>query len=446
MISEFLEEKKLTYTMPAIMEKNMLVSESLRTTELLGHVKPIDSVVTWSSPGSSRQAIGEAFKNTIEEIERAAVRGEPADSDAFFVADLNGVYRQLLRWHAKLPRVQPFYAVKCNPDPKVLALLNKFGTGFDCASKGELEQILGLGVSPDRIVYANPCKAITYVRYAASKGINLMTFDNADELYKVKQHHPNSRLLLRISTDDSNSLCRLSLKFGASLEDTGKLLDIAKSLELNVVGVSFHVGSGSYDPSAFLDAIQRSRQVFDQGLERGFNFDLLDIGGGFMNDSFDGVADLIRSALDTYFDPSIRVISEPGRFFVSSSFTLAVNVIAKRKLDDEEKVMYYVNDGVYGSLNCILFDHQHPVARVLKCGSRFVYNDFVGTGEHRCFIWGPTCDSLDVIANDAHLPYELNVGDWIYFEDAGAYTVAAASCFNGFKTSRIVYLDTDILD
>ncbi|WBW74306.1 ornithine decarboxylase Spe1 [Schizosaccharomyces osmophilus] len=433
--------------MPAITEKNLFTSESLRTTELLGHVNAINSVSTWSSSDHSRQAVGEAFKRMITELEQTShAQGEPLDADAFFVADLHTVYRQLIRWHTKLPRVQPFYAVKCNPDPHVLALLNKFGTGFDCASKGEIEQVLNMGVPSEKIVYANPCKAITYIRYSAAKGIDLMTFDNADELYKVKQHHPNARLLLRISTDDSGSLCRLSLKFGASLEDTGSLLDLAKSLDLNVVGVSFHVGSGSYDPSAFLDAIRRSRFVFDQGLDRGFKFDLLDIGGGFSSDTFDSVADLVRPALDTYFDSSVRIISEPGRFFVAGAFTLAVNVIAKRKLADEEKVMYYVNDGVYGSLNCILFDHQHPVARVLKKGSQYLYNTHLSTGNHHCSIWGPTCDSLDAIASDARLPYELNVGDWIYFDDAGAYTVAAASCFNGFKTSRIVYLETDILD
>ncbi|EEB05051.1 ornithine decarboxylase Spe1 [Schizosaccharomyces japonicus yFS275] len=431
--------------MPLILEQNMNISESLRTTDLLNRLSPAESVSTWSSCGKSREAIRELLEQKISESEVNSATGEMRDADAFFVADLAEVYRQLVRWHTNLPRVQPFYAVKCNPDPRVLALLVKFGTGFDCASKGELQQILSLGVSPERIVYANPCKAINYIRYARNNNVDFMTFDNTEELYKCKQHHPNARLLLRISTNDENSICRLSLKFGAPMSETEELLRVAKTLDLNVVGVSFHVGSGNLDPASFIDAICRSRVVFDQGERYGFHFNTLDIGGGFMSDSFEQTAAILREQLDTHFPANVRIIAEPGRFFVATAFTLAVNVVAKRRIPEENKVMYYVNDGVYGSLNCILFDHQHPVARVLKHAGRMCYNQYVGTGDHVCSIWGPTCDSLDVIASDARLPFELEVGDWIYFDDAGAYTVAAASSFNGFQTSKVEYVSTDLV-
>ena len=110
-----------------------------------------------------------------------------------------------------------FLAVKCNPDPQLLRLLASLGTGFDCASKTEIEQVLNLGVSPERVIYAQPCKTNSYVRYVANAGVRQMTFDNADELRKIAKLFPEAELFLRIHTDDSSSLCRLSLKFGRML-------------------------------------------------------------------------------------------------------------------------------------------------------------------------------------------------------------------------------------
>jgi ornithine decarboxylase len=121
-------------------------------------------------------------------------------------------------------RLISFIAVKCNPDPKVVELLAALGTGFDCASKAEIEQVLSTGVDPSRIIYAQPCKTNSYVRYVATQGVKQMTFDNADELRKIAKLYPGAELFLRILTDDSSSLCRLSLKFGASLDDTDGLL------------------------------------------------------------------------------------------------------------------------------------------------------------------------------------------------------------------------------
>lgn len=130
-------------------------------------------------------------------------------------------------------------------------MLAKLGNGFDCASQGEIEQVLNLGVDPARIIYAQPCKTKSYIRYAAKMGVKQMTFDNADELHKIRNFFPGAELILRILTDDSASLCQLSVKFGASLDKTQDLLDLARSLGLKVTGVSFHVGSGATDPGSF---------------------------------------------------------------------------------------------------------------------------------------------------------------------------------------------------
>lgn len=282
-----------------------------------------------------------------------AVDGEPDAERAFFVADLSQVYLQYQRWKRSLPEIEPFFgtslassknsrsqlthlflAIKSNPDPYVLRLLASLGTGFDCASSGEITNVLGLGVAPSRIIFANPCKATSFIRHAAKTNVEMMTFDNSDELYKIARSFPTAKLIIRILTDDTKSLCRLNVKFGASLVAVPSLLAKAKELGLNVIGVSFHVGSGCFDSSAFADAIQRSRTVFNMGRDVGYEFSMLDIGGGFEDATFDAAALTISSAINTYFphrkETNLRIIAEPGRYFVSKAFSLATNVIARR--------------------------------------------------------------------------------------------------------------------
>jgi len=349
-------------------------------------------------------------------------------------------------------------AVKCNPDPEVLRLLAGLGTGFDCASKAEIEQVLRLGVPPERIIYAQPCKTKSFIRYAAKEGVRQMTFDNADELYKVKEIFPDAELFLRILTDDSASLCRLSLKFGASLDTTADLLALAKKLDLNVVGVAFHVGSGASDPEAFQKAVRDARFVFDQAATFGYHLKTLDVGGGFVSETFDDMSLVLSEAIDEHFPPSVRVIGEPGRFYVSSAFTIAAHVIARRSVEDKElgltSYMLYLNDGVYGNFSSIMFDHQHPIPRVLKAGHNIrhladAHDEADGVYDHNkraieYSVWGPTCDGIDCISESWSSTHTLDVGDWLYFEEMGAYTKCSATKFNGFTDSHdTIYVSSE---
>ncbi|KAL4810973.1 pyridoxal-dependent decarboxylase [Aspergillus unguis] len=371
----------------------------------------------------------------------------PGEEDAFYVADMGEVYRQHLRWKMNLGRVRPFFAVKCNPDPEVLRLMAKLGNGFDCASKAEIDMALETGIDPSRIIYAQPCKTKSYLRHAAKVGVKQMTFDNADELYKIKACFPEAELYLRILTDDSTSLCRLSMKFGASLDVARQLLELAHELDLKVVGVSFHVGSGAEDPKAFLKAVQDARLVFDQAAEIGHELHTLDVGGGFTGDTFEKFAGVLSEALENYFPPHIRVIAEPGRYYVGTAFTLAANVIARRDVQDPDEpimdsYMIYLNDGVYGNFSNIIFDHQHPEARILSCASSA--RTTAVPEEVSYSIWGPTCDGIDVISQKSLLPGLLDVGDWLYFEDMGAYTKCSATRFNGFSDNHeVIYISSE---
>jgi ornithine decarboxylase len=226
--------------------------------------------------------------------------------------------------------------------------------------------------------------------------------------------------------------------------------------------LSFHVGSGCFDAQAFPDAVVLARKAFDEAERLGMKLRLLDIGGGFPGHYipkagngasgngtkpvvFEEIAALLRPTIANLF-PNVRVIAEPGRFFVSAAFTLTCMVTSRRavcqsvgsQLDrrgdalEEQKpsFMYYMNDGVYGSFNCIIFDHAQPMPEVLTLNGQYVFEDSDSAlsqlPQFQYSMWGPTCDSIDCIIKQDALP-ELQVGDWVMFRNMGAYTCASAS-------------------
>lgn len=358
--------------------------------------------------------------------------------EAFYVCDIDDIIFKYKQWKLLMPRVQPHYAVKCNDSPIVLEVLAALGTGFDCASKGEINKILDLNVDANRIIFAHPCKPASHIRHAAALGVNLTTYDNATELHKMKSLHPNCNLVLRIRCDASSSCSQLGIKYGCDPVTEGpNLLSLAQELGLNVVGVSFHVGSGCQEPTAFHRAISLARDLFDFGTTLGFNMTLLDVGGGFpgstsSNANFGECANVINQSLDELFpSPEVQVIAEPGRYFVCSAFTLATNIHSKREIRSSDgsitNVMYYINDGVYGSFNAKLYEdaifHGVPL-------------DTPKTKLVPSSVWGPTCDGIDKVQENVLLPL-MELGTWIIYENLGAYSVPVASPFNGFPVPKV---------
>jgi diaminopimelate decarboxylase len=294
-----------------------------------------------------------------------------------------------------------------------------------------------------RIIFANPCKMSSQIRYARANDVDLMTFDCEEELYKIKLYHPYAKLVLRLAVDDSSSKCKFNKKFGCKLSQVDELLKIAKTLKLDVTGFSFHVGSGCSSCDTFYSALGECRKAYDIATKLGLNINMIDIGGGFPGIDryirFEDIAKRINDGINDFFfyeleNSTIKFIAEPGRYFAESSHTLVLNVIGKKNIIDEETgdkiIVYYLNDGIYGSFGCIYFDHTEPL--ILPFNER---NDKV----HKSRLFGPTCDSIDLIANEIMLP-ELAIGEWVYVENFGAYTVASSSNFNGFKTNVFKYI------
>jgi hypothetical protein len=206
--------------------------------------------------------------------------------EPFYVVDIGMVVSQLYQWREYFPRVQPFYAIKCNPDPVIVETLVTLGCSFDCASRNEFRLVQNvadkLGVKQPEIIFANPCKPRSHIIEAVCRNITLMTFDNEAEVKKCASISSKIGLILRIITDDSGSQCRLSSKFGAPKSSWRPLLSAAKAHGLSVVGVSFHVGSGCRDSTRYALALRDARELFDLAeAEYGFQMTILDIGGGF---------------------------------------------------------------------------------------------------------------------------------------------------------------------
>lgn len=402
-------------------------------------------------------------------------------------------------WKQKFPGIQPYYAVKCNNHPYLITRLASLGCSFDCASLREIQQVQGIlkkfqkkghledpsGLPP--IIFANPIKLPSHLKKAKQLGVAVMTVDCPEELEKIAQYFPTAQIILRIAVDDSHSICQLNKKFGlfplgreildkerefVSPPPSSYLIDfferhrtLKHCLEekgikeaLPLVGVSFHVGSGCFSAHSYQDGIKKSRYVFDFANQYGIQLKILDIGGGFIQKEplLTQVSKTILSSLNQYFDweapqKSLLVIAEPGRFIAANVYDLYVSVIGKKK--NQNQIKYYVSDSVYGSFNCKIFDYATFQFDIKKKGgeTHYLRSDTkiptwvdskrvdVPCSPLPSTIFGATCDSLDVIIENVSIP-ELEIGDYLHFHEMGAYTLSAASEFNGIPKPSIQYL------
>jgi ornithine decarboxylase len=362
---------------------------------------------------------------------------------SFILVDLGDIIRQYYKWKKNLPRITPYYAIKCNPCPIIIELLNKLGCCFDCASQQEILQAINLGVEAKNIIFANPCKPVDFIKFSRSNDVDLLVIDSYNELFKIKLYHPEANILVRIQTDDSKSKCKFNCKFGVELENVKEILEMGKILRLNIIGVSFHVGSGCEDAQVYRTALEDCKKVFEIGNTLDIQMNLIDIGGGFPGTddakvSFESMAEVINKGIDELFreNSNIKFIAEPGRYFVASSHTIVCSIINKKEKIDKESgeklITYYISDGVYKSFSNIIFDYAKPV---------FVPFNERNEKTYKSILYGESCDSLDIISKDCQLP-SLAIGESIVVQNFGAYTTASASQFNGFSKAELFFILT----
>lgn len=369
-------------------------------------------------------------KGGIENLIRKMLKKH---SSPLMLIQENLLEKQFNVFRKALPEVMPYYAIKANPYPGIIKKFVELGAGFDVASANEMDTVLELGATPEKIIFANTIKSNEDIRLAYKKKVKMMTFDNEPELYKIAKYCPGAKVLIRIKVANIGSIVELSLKFGADPEQSISLLKKARSMGLKPVGLSFHVGSQCTNVENYLQALEVASAIFNEAKQSGLFLNILDIGGGFPikhfeKDShltFENMSAQIRKKLKRLFDKNVTFIAEPGRFLVGPSGILITQVIGRTFRNN--KNYYYLNDGLYGDFSGIVFDHCKYEFKSLKRGQKFLST-----------LAGPTCDSFDTISLSEDLP-ELDVGNVIYVKNIGAYSSASAvPNFNGFKPAKIV--------
>ncbi|MCE5302954.1 MAG: type III PLP-dependent enzyme [Planctomycetaceae bacterium] len=359
-----------------------------------------------------------------------------------FVVDHEEIRENYAEFRRRLPRVQAYYAVKANPDPAIVQTLYEAGASFDVASMPEFEivyqYIKGLSAKKrqdfiwDKIIYANPIKANETLQQL-DRYKPLVTYDNFEEIRKIRKYAPHAGLALRLRVPNTGAMVELSSKFGASSGEAVELIQASHDVGLVVEGLSFHVGSQTTNFENYVQALNLAAGVVREAADRGFQMKLIDIGGGFPApydehvQPFKTLARRINAELDRLFPPEIEILAEPGRFLVATAGVAIAKVIGKATRDGKQ--CYYLDDGVYHTYSGILFDHCQYHLKAFKKGPTQI-----------CSVFGPTCDALDTISLAEELP-DLQLGDYVYSRNIGAYSRASSTWFNGFPPAKVVHLN-----
>jgi ornithine decarboxylase len=374
--------------------------------------------------------INKARKELLQELARE--HGTP-----IFVIDHEKLRENYREFREYLPTVQVYFAVKANSNPEIVKTLFDMGSSFDVASMPEFmivhEYIKNMPKKErqdwiwDKIIYANTIKPIETLE-ALDKYNPLVTFDNVEELKKLKAHAPHAGLVLRIRVPNTGSMVELSSKFGAHPGEAVDLIVTAFEMGLVVEGLSFHVGSQCTNFENYVVALQLSADIINEVETRtGRKIRILDIGGGFPVKYHPDVKDFrvlakkLNTEIKRLFPKDMQILAEPGRFLVANTAELVAKVVGKA-VRDGKTCYYHTYSGQ-------VFDHVNYPVLSFKEGEKQI-----------SAVFGPTCDAFDTITLSAELP-ELEIGDLVYSENIGAYSHASSTYFNGFPPAKVVHIN-----
>lgn len=333
----------------------------------------------------------------------------------------------ILREH--IPQLKIHYAMKANPDLHILDLLINKGACFDVASDGEIRTLSQLGVSGDRMIYANPIKLDAGFAACRDAGVYRMTYDSESEIKKIAEHCPGATVLLRLRIDNAQAHVDLNKKFGCPRERALELMLKAKEAGLDVAGVAFHVGSQTVAADPYFHAMDITKELMMEARKAGLTMRVLDIGGGFpipetgVHYNLTALLDQVAARLREDFS-NLEIWAEPGRYMCGTAVNLITRVIGENERNGQ--TWYFLDDGIYGTFSGVIFDQWDFKLISFKEG-RKIPATFAG----------PSCDSLDIMFR-GKMTEPLEVGDVLLVPVCGAYTSASATTFNGFRKARTV--------
>ncbi|MDX6244602.1 MAG: ornithine decarboxylase [Frankiales bacterium] len=361
---------------------------------------------------------------------RVVLLGRPTP---YLELDLDRVGYQLSAMRSALPGVAVHYAMKCNPEPELLALLAAQGCGFEIASAAELRTLLALPghpVDPAALLYSNPVKPGGHIAEAHRCGVRRFAADCVDELAKLARHAPGAEVYIRVDVSNAASVVPLAGKYGCTPAEAVSLLRQCRGLGLVPYGLTFHVGSQALDAQAWGTAIRSCAEIMTVLMAEGVRLRLLDLGGGYpvpYDESVVTIAAIgavVRSAVAALPYP-VELAAEPGRYLTAEAGTMVATVIGRARRRGVDWL--HLDVGAFGGLMEAL-----ETDRGLHYPVRCLHGHASAPELLPMSVTGPTCDSEDTVLIDAPLCADLVTGDQVRISCTGAYTTAYASAFNGF--------------
>ena len=351
----------------------------------------------------------------------------------FLVIDTSYVKENYNKLKSSISNTEIFYAVKANSHPSILETLRDIGSSFDVASKGEIVKLMDIGVSTDRMSFGNTIKKEKDIKFAWENGVEYFAVDAEMEVDKIARNAPGAKVYGRLAMSSNDAEWPLSGKFGTDVDHLINILKYAKSKGLVPYGVSFHVGSQSYNKYKWKEAILTASEVFDKLYKEGINLKMINLGGGIPVQhtkpipSVEEIGDVINNAINEYLGwvNGLRIIVEPGRSMVGNAGITVSRVILKSIKGTQ--LWVYLDAGVF-----------HGLMETIENFRYEVIVDGKENGEKITMtLAGPTCDSVDTIYDEIELPINIDYGDIVYFINTGAYTNEYATYFNGIEPVKV---------
>ncbi len=359
----------------------------------------------------------------------------------YMVTDLDKIADNCKQFKHHFPSVELHYAIKAFYTKEIIDSIDDRVDGFDVASNNELKDILSYGVAAKRIMYSNPVKSKKSIEEAFSLGVDKFAFQSMSELGKLQMNAPGSSVYLRVKIDDSHSEVPLSGKFGCEPKDVVRLLTHAKNINLNPVGITFHVGSQLLDSTAWESAVKKAGELLVKVKKAGIDVDTINLGGGlpaqyFTDDpTIDKLSPSINNAL--LKNDWTKYIAEPGRFIVADSSFIVSSVIGVEKRG--QKNWAFLDVGLFQAFLGALRYKKFPYGPIVS--DDYLREEPAKRADLVPFIiTGPSCDSEDTIHYEALLPEDLSIDDRLIFPNTGAYTLVYGSSFNGFEVPPVYFL------
>ncbi len=325
------------------------------------------------------------------------------------------------------------YAVKANDAPEVIENLMAAGvSAFDVASPAEIARVRGLSATA-ALHYNNPVRSPAEIAAGVAAGVVSWSVDSHRELGKLARQLPaGTEVAVRLRLPVKGGIYDFGEKFGEDPDAAVGLLGAVRAAGFTPA-MTFHPGTQCADPGAWQAYVTACAEV---ARKAGVELARLNVGGGFAANRDGQAPDLpaifaaIRDGVRAAFGASApALVCEPGRALVAESHVLATRVKTLRECG-----AVFLNDGIYGTLaEAITSLGVVGRIRVLGPDGRVRRGAPVAR-----VVYGPTCDSLDRLPGRIDLPADIAEGDFVLFENMGAYSIATVTRFNGYGDVRVV--------